>query len=429
MAKRPVKSHSLPGPQDVLRQVLPNGIIVLARANFNSPSVTISGYLSAGSLLDPDEKAGLADFVATALMRGTEKHSFDDLFNELETVGASLGFDASAHTTAFSGRALAEDVSLLLNLLSETLRQPTFPADEVEKLRAQWLTGLAIRAQDTAEMADLIFDQVIYAGHPFSRPIDGFPETIAAITRQDLLDFHRRFYRPQGMVIAVVGGIEPKKAVDEVQRVLGGWQAEGPGNEPPLLPPIKPLQRTVRRHHVIPGKSQSDIAIGTLGPRRKDPDYFAAALGNSVLGQFGMMGRIGEVVREKAGLAYYAYSSLNAGVTTGSWQVNAGVNPKKVKKAIELILAELRRFVKKGVTAEELADSQANFIGRLPLSMESNAGVAGALLNMERFDLGLDYYLRYPSLVRAVTPDDVLAVAQKYIDPTRLAIVVAGPEA
>ncbi len=429
MAKRPVKSHSLPGPQDVLRQVLPNGIIVLARANFNSPSVTISGYLSAGSLLDPDEKAGLADFVATALMRGTEKHSFDALFNELETVGASLGFDASAHTTAFSGRALAEDVSLLLNLLSETLRQPTFPADEVEKLRAQWLTGLAIRAQDTAEMADLILDQVIYAGHPFSRPIDGFPETIAAITRQDLLDFHRRFYRPQGMVIAVVGGIEPKKAVDEVQRVLGGWQAEGPGNEPPLLPPIKPLQRTVRRHHVIPGKSQSDIAIGTLGPRRKDPDYFAAALGNSVLGQFGMMGRIGEVVREKAGLAYYAYSSLNAGVTTGSWQVNAGVNPKKVKKAIELILAELRRFVKKGVTAEELADSQANFIGRLPLSMESNAGVAGALLNMERFDLGLDYYLRYPSLVRAVTPDDVLAVAQKYIDPTRLAIVVAGPEA
>jgi zinc protease len=429
MAKRPVKSHSLPGPQDVLRQVLPNGIIVLARANFNSPSVMISGYLSAGSVLEPDEKAGLADFVATALMRGTEKYSFDALFNELETVGASLGFDASAHTTAFSGRALAEDVSLLLNLLSETLRQPTFPADEVEKLRAQWLTGLAIRAQDTAEMADLIFDQVIYAGHPFSRPIDGFPETITAITRQDLLDFHRRFYRPQGMVIAVVGGIEPKKAVDEVQRVLGGWQAEGPRNEPPLLPPIEPLKKTVRRHHVIPGKSQSDIVIGTLGPRRKDPDYFAAALGNSVLGQFGMMGRIGEVVREKAGLAYYAYSSLNAGVTTGSWQVNAGVNPKKVKKAIELILAELRRFVKKGVTAEELADSQANFIGRLPLSLESNAGVAGALLNIERFDLGLDYYLRYPSLVRAVTPDDVLAVAQKYIDPTRLAIVVAGPEA
>lgn len=429
MAKRPVKSHSLPGPQDVLRQVLPNGIIVLARANFNSPSVMISGYLSAGSVLEPDEKAGLADFVATALMRGTEKYSFDALFNELETVGASLGFDASAHTTAFSGRALAEDVSLLLNLLSETLRQPTFPADEVEKLRAQWLTGLAIRAQDTAEMADLIFDQVIYAGHPFSRPIDGFPETITAITRQDLLDFHRRFYRPQGMVIAVVGGIEPKKAVDEVQRVLGGWQAEGPRNEPPLLPPIEPLKKTVRRHHVIPGKSQSDIVIGTLGPRRKDPDYFAAALGNSVLGQFGMMGRIGEVVREKAGLAYYAYSSLNAGVTTGSWQVNAGVNPKKVKKTMDLILAELRRFVKEGVSAEELADSQANFIGRLPLSLESNAGVAGALLNIERFDLGLDYYLRYPSLVRAVTPDDVLAVAQKYIDPTRLAIVVAGPEA
>jgi zinc protease len=420
--------HSLPGPKDVLRQVLPNGITVLARANFSSPSVIVSGYLSVGSVFEPEEKAGLADFVAAALMRGTETHSFDDLFNELETVGASLGFDAGTHTTSFSGRALAEDVPLLLNLLSETLRQPTFPAGEVEKLRAQWLTALAIRAQDTAEMADLIFDQVIYAGHPFSRPIDGFPQTVAAITRQDIADFHRRFYRPQGMVIAVVGGIEPKKAVEEVQRALGGWQPEGPANEAPPLPPIQPLRQLVRRHHVIAGKSQSDIVIGTLGPRRNDDDYLAAALGNSVLGQFGMMGRIGDAVREKAGLAYYAYSSLNAGMTTGSWQVSAGVNPEKVKKAIELILAELRRFVQDGVTAEELADSQANFIGRLPLSLESNAGVAGALLTIERFNLGLDYYLRYPSLVQAVKREDVLAVAQKYIDPTRLAIVVAGPE-
>lgn len=429
MSRKRSNLPSLPGPQDVLRRVLPNGITVLARANFSSPSVTISGYLLVGSLFEPDEKMGLADFVASALMRGTQRHTFDELFNELETVGASLGFDAGVHTTSFSGKALVEDVSLVLNLLSETLRQPIFPPDEIEKMRAQWLTGLAIRAQDTADMADLIFDQVIYDGHPYSRPTDGFPETIQAITQQDLIEFHYRYYRPQGMVIAIVGGIEPERAVGEVERVLGEWQAEGPANEPPPLPPIRPLTETVWRHHVIPGKSQSDMVIGTLGPRRKDPEYLAAALGNSVLGQFGMMGRIGEAVREKAGLAYYAYSSLSAGTFSGSWQVSAGVNPANVKKAIDLILKELRRFVKRGVTAEELADSQASFIGRLPLSLESNAGVAGALLNIERFDLGLDYYLRYADLVRAVTVEDVRAAARKYIDPERLAIVVAGPEA
>ncbi len=153
----------------------------------------------------------------------------------------------------------------------------------------------------------------------------------------------------------------------------------------------------------------------------------AASLGNSVLGQFGMMGRIGKSVREKSGLAYYAYSNLSSGVGPGSWSVSAGVNPANVAKASELIVKELGRFAKQGVTKEELEDSQANFIGRLPLSFESNAGVATALLNIERHELGLDYYHRYDGKVRSVTRAQVLEVARKYIDAERLAIAIAGP--
>jgi zinc protease len=139
-----------------------------------------------------------------------------------------------------------------------------------------------------------------------------------------------------------------------------------------------------------------------------------------------MAGRIGDVVREKSGLAYYAYSSLNAGIGPGSWEVSAGVNAGNVEKAANLIRKEINRFVVKGVTSEELADSQSNFIGRLPLSLESNAGVVNALLNIERFDLGLDYYRRYADLVRGVTPEGVLAAARKYLQPAKLAIAVAG---
>jgi len=131
-------------------------------------------------------------------------------------------------------------------------------------------------------------------------------------------------------------------------------------------------------------------------------------------------------VREKSGLAYYAYSSLNAGIGPGSWDVSAGVNPGNVQKARDLICKEIALFAKKGVTSEELTDSQSNFIGRLPLSLESNAGVVNALLNIERYDLGLDYYRRYPDLVRAVTIEDVLAVARKYLHPDKLAIAIAG---
>lgn len=303
---------------------------------------------------------------------------------------------------------------------------PAFPKAEMEKLRAQLLTGLAIRAEDTSDMASMVFDNILFKDHPYSRPEDGFPETIQKIKREDLVRFHRAHYGPRGMVIAVVGGVKPEDAVKQVKRALGGWQVKGQ-KETPALPLLKILKKTVSKHHRIPGKSQSDLIIGTNGPMRRDPEFMSASVGNNILGQFGMMGRIGDVVREKSGLAYYAYSSLSAGLGPGSWEVSAGVNPQNVRKASDLILKELKRFVQEGVTADELADTKANFIGRVPLSLESNGGVANALLNIERHQLGLDYYHRYQGLVEEVTSEDVLTTARKFINPDKVVIASAGP--
>lgn len=426
MAKTTIIRSSFPSPEDVLQVKLANGITVLARSSFNSPSISMGGYLPAGAIFESDEKLGLADFVASSLMRGTQRRSFDAIYNELESTGASMGFDSGVYNVSFGGRALVEDLPLLLKLLAESLQTPTFPKDEIERLRAQLLTGLALRAQDTADMADMLFEKMLYGNHPYSRPSDGTVETIRAITRKDMEKFHRLHFGPRGMVIAIVGGIHPKKAVEAVEHALGGWQVSGQADAP-LLPPLKPVRKAMKRHHPIAGKSQSDLIVGVLAPKRKDPDYMAASLGNSVLGQFGMMGRIGDVVREKSGLAYYAYSSLNTGIGPGSWEVAAGVNPANLKKALGLIETELRRFVKHGVTRDELADSQANYIGRLPLSLESNSGVVSALLNIHRYDLGMDYYQRYEGMVRSVTRANVLEVARKYIDPDRLVIATSGP--
>ena len=420
------KLNSLPGPDDIYREVLPNGITVLARSNFNSPSVVVAGFFEAGALFDPDEKLGLAEYTILSLMRGTKKRSFDEIYNALESVGAGLGFNTGVHKSGFNGRSLAEDLPLLLNLLSEALTMPVFPKAEIEKLRAQLLTGLALRAEDTGDMASMVFDNILFKGHPYSRPEDGFPETIKSIKRDDLVKFHRQHYGPRGMVMAIVGGVKPEEAVRHVKRALGGWQVKAQ-KEVPALPPVKPLKKAVSKHHRIPGKSQSDLIIGTNGPMRRDPEFMPATLGNNILGQFGLMGRIGDVVREKAGLAYYAYSSLSAGLGPGSWEVSAGVNPQNVKKASELIQDELKRFVQEGVTADELADTKTNFTGRLPLSLESNGGVANALLNIERHQLGLDYYHRYQDLVNEVTAEDVLTAARKFIDPSRLVIASAGP--
>ncbi len=420
------RPYSTPGPDDITRLQLPNGIVVLSRPNFNSPSVVLSGFLQAGGISDPDEKLGLADFCAAALMRGSARHSFQEIYDLLESAGASLGISGGVHTTSFHGKALAEDLGLLLSLLSETLRQPSFPGDEVERLRAQLLTSLAIRSQDTGDMASLTLDQILYPEHPYSRPNEGYPETVQAIQRDDLAAFHSRHYGPHGLTIAVTGAVEPAQAVEMVSQALGDWQNSSQP-EVASLPDLQPLQQTVRRKATIPGKYQSDILLGAPGPARRAPDFLAAALGNSVLGQFGMMGRIGEAVREQAGLAYYAHSDLTGGFGPGPWLVSAGVAPENVERAIDLILEEITRFVGEPVSAEELSDSQDQFVGRLPLSLESNAGVAAALVQIERYGLGLDYYRRYPERIRAITQDEVLEAARRYLDPKRLGIAVAGP--
>ncbi len=425
MAARPSPA-SIPGPDDITRLELDNGLVILSRQNPSSPSITVRGYLNAGALFDRDETLGLSDFVASALMRGTRQRDFQRLHEDLESVGAGMGFSGATHTTGFSARSLSEDAALLLSILSECLRTPLFPPDQIERLRAQLLTGLALRAEDTADMAALTFDRLVYRGHPYSRPEEGHPETIRAIQAADLEAFHARHYGPEGAVIAVVGSLEPQRAADMLRQVFEDWRnPEQP--VPPELPLWEPLPGSVSERLDIPGKSQSDLVVGTAGPARRDPEYIPASIGNNILGQFGLMGRIGDVVREQAGLAYYAYSSLGGGLGPGPWSVRAGVNPVNEERAVALIHKELERFAGELVDAQELSDTQSNFIGRLPLSLESNAGVAGALLNLERYQLGLDYYRRYASMIRAVTREEVLEAARRYLQPDRMAVAVAGP--
>jgi zinc protease len=422
------KTSSLPGPQDIQRKVLGNGITIMTRSNFESPSVVVTGYVNAGSALDSDEKLGVAYFTSTALMRGTKNRDFQQIFDRLESAGASLGFGASVNNTGFSGRALVEDLPLLLDLLADCVQNPTFPMTYFKRLQSQLLTGLAIRAQDPGEMSALAFDELLFGKHPYGRPEDGYTETIKRITQQDLVNFHKHYYSPQNMVIVIVGAIEAQAAFDAVEKALGDWKTSASTERSPIGSVASPSE-TRRKHVELPEKSQMELLIGTIGPCRLSGDFLAASLGNNILGQFGMMGRIGKEVREKAGLAYYASTSLNSWLESGSWEVSAGINPVNLQKATDLILKELQRFVTEPVSQNELSDSQANFIGRLPLSLESNGGVANAILNLERFNLGMDYYQRYAERVLAVTPERVLEVAQKYIDPEKLVIVSAGTSA
>jgi len=422
-----LKKSSLPGPDDITRVELENGITLLIRPNFNTLSVNISGYLMAGSLYEGEHKLGLADFVSSALMRGTKDRPFQEIYHQLESIGASLSFSGGTHTAGFSGKSLGDDLEILAGTIAESLRIPIFPDEHVERVRSQLLTALDLRAQDTSEMAALGFDEIVYQGHPYQYPEDGTLETVSTIQREDLLDFHRKHYGPREMVIAVAGAVEPDRATQVLDEKLGDWSNP---DQPPVaeVPPAPDMDKTMNRHYTIPEKSQTDIVMGAAGPSRLSPDYYPAKIGNSVLGQFGMMGRIGESVRNKAGLAYYAYSSVSSSIGPGPWTVSAGVAPENTDRAISLIKDEIERFVSEPVSDEEFQDSQSSYIGKLPLALESNAGVAGALLNIERYQLGLDYFHHYEEMIRSVAPEDALLIAQKYLDPQHLGIATAGPQ-
>ena len=428
MTPSPLSGDSLPGPESIVRRELSNGMVVLIRENFNARSVVITGTLSAGSLFDPPDRDGLALFTAAMLLRGTEQRDFGTIHELLEGSGASLAISGGRHAVGFSGKSLAEDLPILFELLSDALRHPVFPEAQMERLRGQLVTGIKIREQDTRYVAGRLFRQLVYtAQHPYGVENEGTLDSIARITRDDIVRFHRTYYGPQQMLLSVVGAVDADTVMQWVDAHFGDWMyPDQPTAD--ALPPVPVLESRRSQAVAMPGKSQADVVLGVVGPSRFANDWQAASLANNILGVFGMFGRIGAEVREKRGMAYYCYSRLDGGPGPGAWRIIAGINPINVNAAIEVIRGELRRITSELVSEKELEDSKANFIGRLPLQLETNDGVAGIMLTMERYHLGLDYLHRFAGEIQAVSREEVLEAAQRYLDPDAYALAIAGPE-
>jgi zinc protease len=423
-----IANPSIPiGPDSIARRVLPNGMVALARENHTTPTVVISGLLRAGNVEEPAELAGLSSFTANSLMRGTGRRSFARLNEEIESLGASVGTGGNRHTASFGARCLADDLDQILDILSDVLQHPSFPATEVEKVRGEILTALEERDNNTGSVAARNFRELAYtAEHPYGRPIEGNPPTVQAIKREDLTDFYRDYYGPQDGIVVLVGALEAEKALNKLEGALGNWQGCGRRELSPL-PPVAPPTETRQRFVAMPGKSQADVVLGWPGLARSAPDYLDAALANMILGVFGMMGRLGKNVRDKQGLAYYVHSRLLAGLGPGPWLARAGVNPLNVEAALAGILREIERMCDSPVTEQELDDAISSFIGSLPLRLETNGGMARQIMVLELYELGLDYLQRFPDLVRAITPERVQAAARTYLHPDAYVLAIAGP--
>ncbi len=418
--------HNYPGPESIHRTVLSNGITTLVFQNMTAESVVIEGIIRAGALAEAAEQAGLSTFTADMLMRGSQRWEFDQIYEELESVGAVLSIGGNRHVSDFSGRGLVEDLPLMLDLLSDCLRRPTFPERQVEQIRGEIITSLQMRANDTGRMAALAFRELLYKGHPYGKSVDGYEDTVGQISQADLVAFHQRYYGPTEMIITLVGAIEPAAAIDQIEAAFGDWQTR---QEPmPVAPPAKRPETITRVTVNIPEKSQANIVLGLPGPKRSAPDYLEASMANTVLGEFGMMGRLGQRVREEQGLAYSIYSQLHGGLGPSPWTIGTGVAPDKVELAIISILAEIDRIREQPIPEEELADSQAFRSGLLPVSLETNDGMAGVITNIELYQLGSDYLQELPQKLLTMTPETVQAAAHKYLSTEQIVISIAGPD-
>lgn len=421
------KISSIPGPQDIVRQEMGNSAVILVRENHNTPTVLIDGILRVGAIDTTSEKAGLARFTAAALLRGAGKRSFHQIHQELESVGASLLFSAGQHITEFGGRCLTEDLDMLLDILRDALTAPSFPEEQIRTLRGQIITSLQIRDNDTRHVAGLEFIKLAYPPeHPYSQSLNGEIETVSAITGADILDFYRQHYGPGGMILAVVGDVKAQEIIPKLEQRFQAWDGRRQKAQPEL-PTVPPLIKVQERSVSMPGKTQSDILLGVAGPPRSAEDFPHARFANTVLGVFGLMGRLGTRLRDEQGLAYYAYSELRGGLGPGPWLVSAGVDPTNVPRAVDCIRDEIRRLQDEPVPPDELNDNKSFLIGSLPLHLETNDGVSGTIVDMELYQLGLDYLHRYPETIREIGAEQVQRVAQKYLSPDLFALAVAGP--
>ena len=411
-----------------LRYELPNGMVALVQRNATAPTVSVYGEVRVGAANEPPEKNGLSAFTGAALIRGAGHRTFQEIVARTEAVGASVNAGGGMHSTGFAGRSLNEDVALILEILSDMVRAPMFPDEEIERLRSQFLMALREDEQDTSVRASRALRSIMFPPtHPYSRLSRGTIETISTLTREDLLQFHT-LYHPAATTIAVVGDIDPATVIALIERFFGDWQA--PGAPPQVtLPDPLPLPDQRRVHIALDGKSQTDVIWAVHGLDRRSPDYYAASVANMILGQLGIGGRLGERVREEQGLAYYCGSSLDADLGAGPWTAMAGVNPAHVERAIDAIVREIKQFAAEGPTEQELADAHDFMTGRLAIGLETNDSIASTLLGIERYQLGLDYIERYPAIIYSIDRDQVVEVARRYLATDDYAIVTAGPPA
>ena len=409
-----------------IRVVTANGLTLLILDLPSLPIVNINVLIKAGAIFDPDAKAGLSNLVAQLLDEGTKTRSATQIAQEIEFIGGEIASKAGGDFATATVRVLKKDAGLGFALLADILLNPAFADKEVVRVRSQILGELQGEKDEPGVVAGKAFDEIVFKGHPYSRPANGTEETVARITRNDIVEFHETFYRPNRTIMAIVGDIREFEALELVNKHFGRWTRKD-GTVPTFSAPA-PLQQPVLKL-IDKDLTQANVILGHVGIDRRNPDFYAVSVMNYILGGGGFSSRLVNRIRDEQGLAYDVDSGFAANVMPGPFTISLQTRNGAANQAIASALQEITRIRALPVSDQELADAKAYLVGSFPLRLDTTGKLAGLLTVVELHGLGLSYFQDYPKAIQAVTKDDVLRVAQKYLHPDKYALVVVAKQA
>ena len=403
-------------------RTLANGLQVIAVSHHEQPSVSLRLIVRAGGAQDPESRGGVASLVAQLLDQGTTSKSAEQVASQIDSIGGLMSTGAGSDLTYIQAIVMKDSLAVGLDLISDVARNPKFAPEEIERQREQLLSSMKVGYEDPDYIAGMVFDRLVYGFHPYGRPDSGTPESVARITRDDLLAFHKGWFTANNAILAVVGDVTLDEAFTGAERAFGKWARTENLAVKPLDPP-PPTRRVV----VIdrPGAVQTEIRVGNLGVPRKSKDYLALDLAINILGGEGG-NRLHRVLRSDRGLTYGASADTNAFKDAGNIIAETDTRSETTAEALRLIVDEFWRLQRQRVRDGELADAKAYLTGSFPLTIETPSAIALQILNAVFYGLDLDELQTYRERVNAITPEDIQRVAREYLHPDRLSIVLVG---
>lgn len=422
---KPPKSGKLPSvtfPAFIERK-LKNGLPVYIVENHEQPIASVSIYIRGGSSLDPRDRQGLASITGEMLTKGTAKRSALDIAEEIDFVGASLHSGSSWDANTVSVSSLTKFLPVALEVLSDVLLNPSFPQEELERVKLQRLASIKQAKADAGYLADFMFSQLVFDEHPYGQQSGGTEDSVAALTVDDCRNFHRSTFGPNNAFVIAAGDVDPDAFIAELDRLIPEWQTV---NAPEPKQTGTPAASRARVALVEKAAAvQSAIRVGHLGIERNHPDYIALHVMNMLLGGY-FNSRINLNLREKNGYTYGARSFFDTRLQAGPFAVATEVSTGVTAQAVREIISELRLITLDPITEDELQMVKNYVIGSFPLQIETPQQVASRVAMIVLYGLEKNYYDLFRDKIARLDRDEILRVAKKYLHPDNLTVVASG---